>query len=57
MGKAPDSIKKLVDRFNQQSGQLRSPDYNETLIRGGGQNRSFLKKQNASTLNISGVIN
>jgi len=33
MGTSPDAIKKLVDRFNQQSDQLRSPDYNETLIR------------------------
>lgn len=33
MGKAPDLIKRLVDRFNQQCDQIRSPDYNETLIR------------------------
>ncbi len=33
MGQAPDSIKRLVDRFSQQSDQIRSPDYNETLIR------------------------
>ena len=33
MGKCPDSIKRLIDRFDQQSDQIRSPDYNETLIR------------------------
>src|SRR3954468_129473 len=33
MGQAPDLIKRLVERFNQQSDQIRSPDYNETLIR------------------------
>jgi hypothetical protein len=33
MGKCPDAIKRLVDRFEQQSDQIRSPDYNETLIR------------------------
>jgi hypothetical protein len=33
VGQAPDTIKRLVDRFTQQSDQLRSPDYNETLIR------------------------
>ena len=33
MGKCPDAIKRLVDRFEQQSDQVRSPDYNETLIR------------------------
>lgn len=33
MGKAPDTIKRLIDRFTQQSDQIRSPDYNETLIR------------------------
>ena len=33
MGHCPDSIKRLIDRFTQQSDQLHSPDYNETLIR------------------------
>jgi hypothetical protein len=33
MGQCPDTIKSLIDRFNQQSDQIRSPDYNETLIR------------------------
>jgi predicted type IV restriction endonuclease len=29
----PDAILRLIDRFEQQSDRLRSPDYNETLIR------------------------
>jgi hypothetical protein len=33
MGHCPDTIKRLIDRFAQQSDQIRSPDYNETLIR------------------------
>ncbi|MFT3787804.1 MAG: Eco57I restriction-modification methylase domain-containing protein [Tepidisphaeraceae bacterium] len=33
MGNVPDTVKRLVDRFDQQSDQIRSPDYNETLIR------------------------
>ena len=33
MGKCPDVVKRLIDRFEQQSDQIRSPDYNETLIR------------------------
>lgn len=33
MGTCPDAIKRLIERFNQQSDQLRSPDYSETLIR------------------------
>lgn len=33
MGTCPDSIKRLIDQFNQQADQLRSPDYNEALIR------------------------
>lgn len=33
MGTCPDSIQRLVDRFNQQANTLRSPDYHETLIR------------------------
>lgn len=33
MGKAPDTIKRLVDRFHQQADGIRSTDYNETLIR------------------------
>jgi hypothetical protein len=33
MGTCPDAVKRLVDRFDQQSDQIRSPDYHETLIR------------------------
>ena len=33
MGTAPDVVKRLVERFHQQADQIRSPDYNETLIR------------------------
>jgi hypothetical protein len=33
MGRCPDAIKRLIDRFEHQSDTLRSPDYNETLIR------------------------
>ncbi|MEX2214844.1 MAG: N-6 DNA methylase [Phycisphaeraceae bacterium] len=33
MMQCPDEIKRLIDRFNQQSDHVRSPDYNETLIR------------------------
>jgi len=33
MTQCPDVIKRLIDRFNQQSDTVRSPDYNETLIR------------------------
>ena len=33
MGTCPDTVKRLIDRFEQQSDQIRSPDYNETLIR------------------------
>src|SRR5687767_15039253 len=33
MGTAPDTVKRLVDRFHQQADTIRSPDYNETLIR------------------------
>lgn len=33
MGTCPDAIKRLIERFQQQSDQIRSPDYNETLIR------------------------
>jgi len=33
MGTTPDAIKRLVERFNNQADQIRSPDYNETLIR------------------------
>lgn len=29
----PDTIKRLIDRFNQQADHIHSPDYNETLIR------------------------
>ena len=33
MGTCPDLIKKLIDRFDQQSDQVRSPDYNEAQLR------------------------
>jgi hypothetical protein len=33
MGQAPDTIKRLADRFAEQRDTIRSPDYNETLIR------------------------
>ena len=33
MGTCPDAIKRLIDRFTQQADTIRSPDYNETLIR------------------------
>jgi hypothetical protein len=33
MGTCPDSIKRLIDRFDQQADQIRSPDYNETQLR------------------------
>ncbi len=33
MGSMPDTVKRLVERFSHQSDQLRSPDYNEALIR------------------------
>lgn len=33
MGTCPDSIKRLIERFTQQSDQVCSPDYNETLLR------------------------
>jgi predicted type IV restriction endonuclease len=33
MAHVPDLVKRLVDRFTQQSDTIRSPDYNETLIR------------------------
>ena len=33
MGTCPDAVKRLVDPFEQQSDQIRSPEYNETLIR------------------------
>ncbi len=33
METTPDTIKRLVDRFHQQSDRIRSADYNETLIR------------------------
>ena len=33
MGTCPDAVKRLIDRFRQQSDHIRSPDYNETLIR------------------------
>ena len=33
MGTCPDVIKKLIDRFDQQSDQVRSPDYNEAQLR------------------------
>lgn len=33
MPSCPDAIKRLIDRFQQQADHIRSPDYNETLIR------------------------
>jgi hypothetical protein len=33
MGTCPDEIKRLIDRFDQQSDQVRSPDYNEATLR------------------------
>lgn len=33
MPDCPDTIKRLIDRFTQQAGQIRSSDYNETLVR------------------------
>ena len=33
MGPCPDAVKRLIERFVQQSDQIRSPDCNETLIR------------------------
>jgi hypothetical protein len=33
MGTCPDAIKRLIERFDQQSDQVRSPDYNETQLR------------------------
>src|ERR1019366_10188291 len=33
MATCPDVIKKLIDRFDQQSDQVRSPDYNEAQLR------------------------
>ncbi len=33
MGTCPDAVKRLIERFNQQSDQVRSPDYNETQLR------------------------
>ena len=29
----PDAVKRLIDRFDQQSDHIRSPDYGETLVR------------------------
>jgi hypothetical protein len=33
MGNCPDAVKRLIERFDQQSDQVRSPDYNETQLR------------------------
>jgi len=33
MGACPDIIKRLIERFDQQSDQVRAPDYNETQLR------------------------
>jgi len=33
MGACPDIIKRLIERFDQQSDQVRSPDYNEAQLR------------------------
>jgi hypothetical protein len=32
MADCPDIVKRLIDRFDQQSDQVRSPDYNETQL-------------------------
>jgi len=32
-GTCPDAVKRLIDRFEQQSDQIRSADYSEALIR------------------------
>jgi len=33
MGKCPDIIQRLIERFDQQADQVRAPDYNETQLR------------------------
>jgi hypothetical protein len=33
MGTCPDPVKRLIDHFNMQLDQVRSPDYNETQLR------------------------
>jgi len=33
MGTAPDAIKRLIDHFDRQIDQVRSPDYNEAQLR------------------------
>lgn len=33
MGTCPDAVRRLIDRFDQQSAQVRSADYNETQLR------------------------
>jgi hypothetical protein len=33
MVQCPDIVKRLIERFNQQLDQVRSPDYNETELR------------------------
>jgi hypothetical protein len=33
MGTCPDTVKRLIERFDQQADQVRAPDYNETQLR------------------------
>jgi hypothetical protein len=33
MATCPDVVKRLIERFDQQADQVRSPDYNETQLR------------------------
>src|SRR5437764_727303 len=33
MAKCPGAVKRLIERFNQQADQLRTPDYNEEKLR------------------------
>ena len=33
MTECPDAVKRLIERFNHQSDQVRAPDYNETTLR------------------------
>jgi hypothetical protein len=31
--RCPDAVQRLIDRFDQQADQVKSPDYNETQLR------------------------
>lgn len=33
MSQCPDTVLRLIERFNQQADRVRSPDYNETQLR------------------------